>query len=178
MIQKRLDGSQSFNQLWESYRSGFGNLDGEFWLGLENIRSIAAQGQYVLQVELSDWLGQREARYGLHLEGEEKKFALRLEADSPSGAREHVMGTEGSGVPFSTADRDNDLSEVNCAARLSGGWWFSRCGESNPNGLFPRRPSVRRSSRREMFWSSTKGRRDSMKITLLKIAPATIKHEQ
>jgi len=96
-------------------------LSGEFWLGLENIRSIAAQGQYVLQVELSDWLGQRrEARYGLHLEGEEKKFALRLEADSPSGAREHVMGTEGSGVPFSTADRDNDLSEVNCAARLSG----------------------------------------------------------
>lgn len=29
MIQKRLDGSQNFNQLWESYKRGFGSLNGE-----------------------------------------------------------------------------------------------------------------------------------------------------
>lgn len=30
VIQKRLDGSQNFNQLWESYKRGFGSLTGEY----------------------------------------------------------------------------------------------------------------------------------------------------
>ncbi|XP_034386486.1 angiopoietin-related protein 4-like [Cyclopterus lumpus] len=182
VIQKRQDGSKNFNQLWESYKKGFGNLNGEFWLGLEKIHSLAKQGQYVLQVELSDWVGEqrREARYRLQLEGEEKKFALHLQQESSSGSQEKIMATEESGLPFSTADRDNDLStDVNCAELLSGGWWFSSCGESNLNGRYPRRPSVLRrqqqSRRQEMFWSSTKGQNNSVKATLLKIAPATIK---
>ncbi|XP_054458281.1 angiopoietin-related protein 4-like [Anoplopoma fimbria] len=181
VIQKRHDGSQNFNQLWESYKKGFGNLNGEFWLGLENIHSLSKQGQYVLKVELSDWAGeqQTEARYRLQLEGEEKKFALHLEQDASSGAQEKIMTTKESGVPFSTADRDNDLAaDVNCAELLSGGWWFSSCGESNLNGRYPRRPSMlrrQRSRKQEMFWSSTKGQNNSAKATLLKIAPATIK---
>ncbi|XP_068590961.1 angiopoietin-related protein 4-like [Cebidichthys violaceus] len=182
VIQKRQNGSKNFNQLWESYKKGFGNLNGEFWLGLENIHSLSKQGQYVLQVELSDWVGeqqQREARYRFQLDGEEKKFALHLEHESSSGAQENIMTTEEFGLPFSTADRDNDLAaDVNCAELLSGGWWFSSCGESNLNGRYPRRPSMlrrQRSRRQEMFWSSTKGQNKSVKATLLKIAPTTIK---
>ncbi|XP_075944314.1 angiopoietin-related protein 4-like isoform X2 [Anarhichas minor] len=185
VIQKRQDGSKNFNQLWESYKKGFGNLNGEFWLGLENIHSLSKQGQYVLQVELSDWAGeqqqqqqQQEARYRFQLEGEEKTFALHLEQTSSSGAQENMTTAE-SGLPFSTADRDNDLAaDVNCAELLSGGWWFSSCGESNLNGRYPRRPSVlrrQRSRRQEMFWPSTKGQSHSVKATLLKIAPTTIK---
>ncbi|KAA8589436.1 angiopoietin-related protein 4 [Etheostoma spectabile] len=179
VIQKRHDGSQDFNQLWESYKRGFGNLNGEFWLGLENIHSLSKQDQYVLQVEISDWAGERqqEARYQLQLDGEEKKFALHLE--SSSGVQEKIMTTGESGLPFSTADRDNDLAaDVNCAELLSGGWWFSSCGESNLNGKYPRRPSLLRgqqSRRQGMFWTSTNGKNNSVKTTLLKIAPSTIK---
>lgn len=88
-------------------------------MGLEKIRSISKQGRYRLQVELSDGAGQQlpAARYLFRLDGEEQKFALHLEAEASSPQ----MSTGGSGIPFSTADRDNDLSEdVSCAKLLSG----------------------------------------------------------
>lgn len=98
------------------------NPSGEFWLGLENIHSLSKQGQYVLQVELSDWAGQMQvARYRVQLDGEEKKFALHLEQDPSSGVKEEIITTGASGLPFSTADSDNDLAaDVNCAELLSG----------------------------------------------------------
>ncbi|KAK2835341.1 hypothetical protein Q5P01_015825 [Channa striata] len=180
VIQKRQDGSQKFNQLWEAYKRGFGSLNGEFWLGLDTIHSLSKQGPYILQVELSDQAGQQQAaRYQFQLDGEEQNFALRLKQESSPGAQEEILNTGASGLPFSTADRDNDLAaDVNCAQLLSGGWWFSSCGESNPNGRYPRRPSQlrRHQSRRQvMFWTSTKGQNYSLKTTVLKIAPAIIK---
>lgn len=95
---------------------------GEFWLGLDNIHSLSQQGQYVLQVELSDEAGrQQTARYRFHLDGEEKMFALYLEDESPSEVQEKILTSGASGLPFSTADRDNDLAaDINCAELLSG----------------------------------------------------------
>lgn len=178
VIQKRHDGSQDFNQLWESYKKGFGDLNGEFWLGLENIHALARQGRYLLQVELSD--GQRQpdvATYSFQLAGEEEQFALRLEDES--SPQEGILSTGATGVPFSTADRDSDsAADVNCAQLLSGGWWFSSCGESNLNGRYPRRPSGQARPhlrRRGMFWTSSEGQNYSVRTSVLKIAPATIK---
>ncbi|XP_058494497.1 angiopoietin-related protein 4-like [Solea solea] len=173
IIQKRHDGSQKFNQQWDSYKKGFGSVDGEFWLGLENIHSLSKQGQYILQVELSDQAGERQTvRYQFRLDGEEKKFTVHLEQEtSPGHQGEHVMST---GLPFSTADQDNDLAAgVNCAELLSGGWWFSSCGESNLNGRFPGESNVDQSQ--TMFWTSTRGQSSSLRTTLMKITPVTIK---
>lgn len=94
-------------------------------MGLENIHSLSKQGQYVLQVELSDWEGQQQqqqaARYRFQLAGEQEKFSLHLQEEASSGSQEKIMSTEESGLPFSTADRDNDLAaDVNCAELLSG----------------------------------------------------------
>ncbi|XP_074524457.1 angiopoietin-related protein 4-like [Halichoeres trimaculatus] len=174
VVQKRLDGSQNFNHLWESYKRGFGNLNGEFWLGLENIHSLSKQGEYVLQVEVTDSAGQQQAsRYAFQLDGEEKMFSLHLQPESEG--QENIMTTGATGLPFSTADRDNDLTkDLNCAELLSGGWWFSSCGDSNLNGRYPRRPNMLRqhqSRRRGMFWTSSKGPNTSVKTTVLKIAP-------
>ncbi|XP_017269024.1 angiopoietin-related protein 4-like [Kryptolebias marmoratus] len=180
VIQKRQDGSQNFDQLWENYKKGFGSLDGEFWLGLDSIHSLSKQGQYVLQVELSDEAGQQQAaRYKFQLDGENNLFALHLEQESSSGAQEKSLTPEASGLPFSTADRDNDLTaDINCAELLSGGWWFSSCGGSNLNGKYPRHAGQRRrqkSRRQAMFWSVTPGQSGSLRTTLLKIAPASMK---
>jgi len=44
LMQHRLDGSVDFYRNWSEYRLGFGQLDGEFWLGNEHIHQITRQG--------------------------------------------------------------------------------------------------------------------------------------
>lgn len=39
------------------------------------------------------------------------------------------------GSAFSTHDRDNDRSSLNCASMLKGGWWWKSCGRGL-NGLY------------------------------------------
>ena len=39
-------------------------------------------------------------------------------------------------MQFSTKERDNDLSSVNCAVRHKGGWWYNQCSWANLNGVY------------------------------------------
>ena len=54
MFQKRLDGSVDFNRSWCDYKHGFGNLNGEFWLGLDKINRLTWRTKNKLRVDLSD----------------------------------------------------------------------------------------------------------------------------
>ncbi len=55
MIQRRIDGSVSFDRNWRDYREGFGDLHSEFWLGNEHIHELSSQGEYSLRIHLEDW---------------------------------------------------------------------------------------------------------------------------
>ena len=38
---RRMDGSEDFvNKLWADYEAGFGQLTGEFWIGMDQSRDI------------------------------------------------------------------------------------------------------------------------------------------
>lgn len=84
---------------------------------MENVHSLSEQGPYVLQVELSQQTGEQQTvQYQFKLDGEDKKFSVHLQEPGTSG------------LPFSTADQDNDLAaDVNCAETLSGTTASLRC---------------------------------------------------
>jgi len=53
---RRIDNSVSFNRLWNDYKQGFGNKNGNFWLGLETLHNITnSGGRYKLRAEMESW---------------------------------------------------------------------------------------------------------------------------
>ena len=75
VFQKRLDGSVDFYRNWTDYKQGFGNLTGEFWLGLDKIHRLTSQTNNKLRVELEDFEG--KTAYA-----EYDTFAVADEADN------------------------------------------------------------------------------------------------
>ena len=54
VFQKRFNGSLDFYRGWDEYKKGFGDLNGEFWLGLDKLHQLTSRMQNILRVELKD----------------------------------------------------------------------------------------------------------------------------
>ncbi|XP_061457517.1 angiopoietin-related protein 4 [Rhineura floridana] len=175
VIQRRLDGSVDFDQLWVAYKNGFGNMSGDFWLGLEKVHQIMQEGRFHLSIELQDWEGNSERiQFVFSLGGEDTAYTLSL-LGPILGELENAMG-DFPQLPFSTRDQDHDLKgDANCAKHLTGGWWFSSCGPVNLNGKYFRSiPRQRHERKQGIFWKTWRGRYYPLKSTAMKIRPAEL----
>ena len=74
VFQKRLNGSVDFYLNWIDYKHGFGDLNGEFWLGLDKIHRLTSDNNNMLRVDLEDFEG--NTRYA-----EYSKFGVMSEND-------------------------------------------------------------------------------------------------
>lgn len=88
-------------------QQGFGNLDGEYWLGLEHLYWMTKQAQYKLRVALEDWQGRQVfAEYdSFHLEPESDWYRLRL-GQYHGNAGDSLSWHNNKA--FTTLDRDKD----------------------------------------------------------------------
>ncbi|XP_064839951.1 angiopoietin-1-like isoform X2 [Oncorhynchus masou masou] len=136
IIQRREDGGLDFQKTWKEYKTGFGTVSAEHWLGNEFVYLLTSQRQYALRVELTDWDGhQAFSLYDrFHIDSEKRNYRLFLKSHSGTAGRQSSLVIHG--ADFSTKDMDNDNCICKCALMLTGGWWFDACGPSNLNGMY------------------------------------------
>ncbi|XP_037073503.1 ficolin-2-like [Pollicipes pollicipes] len=165
---------------WQSYRDGFGNVSGQFWLGNELIHRLTTREPQAMRVDLEDFEGERRhAQYGsFSIADEADQYRLQLSAYS-GDAGDSL--TYHSNQQFSTRDRDNDDGAGHhCAALYTGAWWYRACHRSNLNGLYLRGiiPPVRDDGKRSQLavsWLAWKGHWYSLKASEMKIRPANFR---
>ncbi|XP_013104381.1 fibrinogen C domain-containing protein 1-like [Stomoxys calcitrans] len=136
-ILRRQDGSVNFNRNWTEYKFGFGNRNGEFFIGLEELHVLTTYGppQELLVVLQSFENGTRYAKYDRFRVGNENEKYAILELGTYSGDAGDAMKHH-KDVKFSTADEDNDSSDRSCAYIYRSGWWFKKCYHCNLAGFY------------------------------------------
>jgi hypothetical protein len=80
LFQRRQNASVNFYRGWQAYKNGFGDLNGNFWLGLDKIHRLAKSGQNVLRVDLMDFDNDTaHAKYGrFSVASEFDNYALNI----------------------------------------------------------------------------------------------------
>ncbi|XP_046861603.1 angiopoietin-related protein 7-like, partial [Xenia sp. Carnegie-2017] len=166
VFQRRQDGSVNFYRGWKDYKQGFGDLKGEFWLGLEKIYRLTSARRNKLRVDLGDWSGnKRYAEYDYFaVKNENKKYQLSL-GEYSGNAGDSLYYQKN--MAFSTKDSDNDRWRSNCATYYKGAWWYKSCYLSNLNGHYY---SGNQNNGKGVNWNRWKGSK-SLKFTEMKIKP-------
>ena len=169
VFQRRMDGSVDFFRNWTQYEKGFGNLNGEFWLGLTKLHRLTKDGGNRLRVDLENFqtikryahytefvVGTPASEYTTFLTGFSGNAGDSMTSSAPAG---NINGK------FSTIDNDNDgCVTSNCAASYHGGWWYRCCHYSNLNGVY----NATRYAR-GVNWATWTGYDQSLKFTEMKI---------
>ncbi|XP_067296611.1 microfibril-associated glycoprotein 4-like [Pseudorasbora parva] len=136
VIQRRMDGSVNFYQPWNKYKRGFGNVQSEYWMGLENMYQLTRNRNYTLRVDLEDFTGRKGfAQYSTFRVGPETDgYRLQVSGFTDGGAGDSLSGHNG--MKFSTFDKDQDTYGTNCAKQYLGAFWYAACPSTNPNGVY------------------------------------------
>ena len=153
---------------WAEYEDGFGELDGNFWLGLRDLHRLTASAAMELHVYLEDFeqVWQYAAYSHFYVAGSSELYRLSVSGYS---------GNAGDGLAyhngryFTTVDSDNDLYGGNCAVTYGGAWWYGACHSSNLNGLYL--SGSHASFANGINWNHFRGNHYSLKTSVLKVRP-------
>ena len=168
VFQRRVDDSVDFYRNWADYEEGFGDLKGNYWLGLANIHRLTPTDDSTLRIELGDFEGnKRFAKYNqFQILDADSKYALIVQGYS--GDADDSL-TYHNTMKFSTKDSDSDLhSTSNCATEFKGAWWFNRCLYSDLNGQYYT-SSANVPIWHGVHWYHWKGNKHSLKFSEMKL---------
>uniref|UniRef100_A0A6J0UM27 Fibrinogen-like protein 1-like protein n=1 Tax=Pogona vitticeps TaxID=103695 RepID=A0A6J0UM27_9SAUR len=123
----------TWSETWTTYKYGFGNLEGDHWLGNEYIRLITEQKWYKVRINLVD--ADNNHRYAEYdsfvLQDENHGYAVKLgtyEGNAGDSLSSSQLKNMHDNMKFSCKDKDNDRTTLqNCADANGGGWWYDSC---------------------------------------------------
>ena len=166
VFQRRMDGSVNFYHNWTYYQLGFGNLSGEFWLGLDKIHRLTSNATE-LRVDMRDFEGNSAyAQYTSFSVGDSSSKYI-LSVSGYNGTAGNSLASH-NGCRFTTRDQDNDkISRGNCARWFKGAWWYYNCHASNLNGLYHGGSHL--SYADGVNWDSWRGQYYSLKFSEMKL---------
>ena len=126
----RKDSTVDFNKNWIQYEAGFGDLNQDFWYGLEAIHCLTQTGQWEMRV---DYQKTDKTWYYLHynqfsVASASEEYPLTVGGFTGTGRDDFSYH---SGRKFSTPDNDNDGNR--CPYNYKSGWWYRNCYRMNSN---------------------------------------------
>ncbi|XP_047461489.1 tenascin isoform X2 [Mugil cephalus] len=166
VFQRRKDGSVDFFRNWKAYVKGFGDLNGEFWLGLDSLHNLTAMKTMILRVDLRDGDESVFAQYSTFAVA---KRNYKLTVGGYSGTAGDSLSYHNNRI-FSTKDRDPMSFITSCALSYRGGWWYKNCHEANLNGVYGIDIN-----HQGVIWTSWKGKEFSIPFTEMKMRPAAFR---
>jgi len=153
VFQRRRDGSVSFDRSYEEYAGGFGDVIGEYWLGLDKLHHLLSQGPHTMHVAMQDWNNDRKyAEYDdFFVDTPRNSYMMRFgmyrgtAGDALRGTASQDPGKNLIYAQFSAREYDNDRCQPcvfdeqyfdSCSRLMSSGWWFNACADANLNGRY------------------------------------------
>ena len=131
-VMNRVNRNNFFNRNWQNYKIGFGLIEDNYWMGLDNMRKILGDLGMELRIDMYNNITQNQTQLYYFLvydhfsiDSERKMYSLDL--GNRINGNTHDSLRYSNLQKFTTLDRDNDVDSRNCANVFQGGWWFNSC---------------------------------------------------
>ena len=138
----RINSQLSFKKNWREYEEGFGDLNKEFWAGLELMHILTQRGQWEMRVDYQKndktWSYLHYTQFSVGSVSEE--YPLTVGGFTGVGMDLFIPTTTSeilNQMEFSTPDNDNDNASITCGIRYKNGWWYNACAYVNINHQTP-----------------------------------------
>ncbi|XP_034137207.1 fibrinogen C domain-containing protein 1 isoform X3 [Drosophila guanche] len=175
VILNRSSDEINFERGWLDYKDGFGNLAGDFFIGLNKLHALTSAAIHELRIVFEDFDGHvAYAGYSTFAIGSERElYPLSLlgqfQADLSPSAGDSL--SYHAGAKFSTIDGDNDnCVDCSCAQRYKGAGWFNNCGTSNIMGQYHQQ-NYAQAGESGIFWDTFQGKDYSLRRVRMMIRP-------
>ncbi|XP_046556344.1 fibrinogen-like protein 1 [Haliotis rubra] len=156
LLMTQTSGTENFTRTWEEYKTGFGSLSGDHWLGNDNIHYITSSRLHYLVAEL--WtpgidifniIAQRFYRdFLVGPEVDDYKMTFSSSFPNPDWVQLPAECLV-SATPFSTLDVDHSSGAVGLTRS---GFWHANTPECNPTGQLKPTDISWGGDKTDVFW--------------------------
>jgi len=137
VVQRKQTRNYPFNRRWAEHKKGFGNLSSHFLFSLKSLYCLTNKGWWELRIDFQFINGTESYMPYINFSVGPLETDHKLSVGGFSGVTptDPLTTSPPDGLPFTTFDRDNDLSSSNCASQYVStsqptggeGWWHRAC---------------------------------------------------